>query len=158
MKTALQKLILTAFAVVSLSLLVPSAGYSQSNIQPTFDHYAICAKNLKISTQFYKTVLQLKEIKHPFKDTVHTWLSIGPSLQLHIIQVGCPPINHDISTHLCFRVASLEDYIKYIETLHVKYVTWTGEPNKITVRADGVKQIYIQDPDGYWIEVNDAKG
>ena len=24
------------------------------------------------------------------------------------------------------------------------------------VRSDGVRQIFIQDPDGYWIEVNDA--
>jgi lactoylglutathione lyase len=26
--------------------------------------------------------------------------------------------------------------------------------NKINIRADGVKQIFFQDPDGYWIEVN----
>ena len=25
------------------------------------------------------------------------------------------------------------------------------------VRADGVRQIYLQDPDGFWVEVNDAK-
>jgi lactoylglutathione lyase len=24
-------------------------------------------------------------------------------------------------------------------------------------RVDGIKQIYLQDPDGYWIEVNDDK-
>jgi lactoylglutathione lyase len=24
------------------------------------------------------------------------------------------------------------------------------------VRSDGVKQIFVQDPDGYWIEINDA--
>jgi lactoylglutathione lyase len=27
----------------------------------------------------------------------------------------------------------------------------------ITTRVDGVKQIYFKDPDGYWIEINDAK-
>jgi catechol-2,3-dioxygenase len=25
------------------------------------------------------------------------------------------------------------------------------------VRPDGVKQIYFQDPEGYWIEINDDK-
>jgi len=27
----------------------------------------------------------------------------------------------------------------------------------VTVLSDGVSQIYLQDPDGYWIEVNDDK-
>ncbi len=29
--------------------------------------------------------------------------------------------------------------------------------NSITTRVDNVKQIWLQDPDGYWIEINDAK-
>jgi lactoylglutathione lyase len=32
-----------------------------------------------------------------------------------------------------------------------------GEKMAITNRVDGVKQIYFKDPDGYWIEINDAK-
>ena len=28
------------------------------------------------------------------------------------------------------------------------------EVSKINIRADGIKQIFFQDPDGYWIEVN----
>ncbi len=31
---------------------------------------------------------------------------------------------------------------------------WTGKKNRIQHRSDGVDQIYIQDPDGYWIEIN----
>jgi hypothetical protein len=30
-----------------------------------------------------------------------------------------------------------------------------GNKNKITTRVDGVHQIWLQDPDGYWIEIND---
>jgi lactoylglutathione lyase len=26
-----------------------------------------------------------------------------------------------------------------------------------TTRVDGVQQIWLQDPDGYWVEINDAK-
>ena len=39
-------------------------------------------------------------------------------------------------------------------------VVWQNaqqEKYKITTRPDGVHQIWFQDPDGYWIEVNDAK-
>jgi lactoylglutathione lyase len=38
--------------------------------------------------------------------------------------------------------------------------TWedlSGKKNAISSRVDGVKQIWFQDPDGYWIEINDAK-
>tara|TARA_R110000868_G_scaffold1389_10_gene10744 strand:+ start:3320 stop:3502 length:183 start_codon:yes stop_codon:yes gene_type:complete len=36
-------------------------------------------------------------------------------------------------------------------------VTIDEKLSNITKRPDGVKQIYLQDPDGYWIEVNSAK-
>jgi lactoylglutathione lyase len=39
----------------------------------------------------------------------------------------------------------------------VEYENWAGEKNAVTNRVDGVKQIYFRDPDGYWIEINDAK-
>ena len=29
-----------------------------------------------------------------------------------------------------------------------------GDENKIQIRNDGYKQIFFQDPQGYWIEVN----
>jgi lactoylglutathione lyase len=41
--------------------------------------------------------------------------------------------------------------------MQVRYVNLKGEERKMTTRLDGVKQVYFQDPDGYWIEVNDNK-
>ena len=41
--------------------------------------------------------------------------------------------------------------------MQVRYVNFKGEERKMTTRPDGVKQVYFQDPDGYWIEVNDDK-
>jgi len=38
--------------------------------------------------------------------------------------------------------------------MKIAYSDWQGKPNTINARADGIKQIYLQDPDGYWIEVN----
>jgi lactoylglutathione lyase len=124
--------------------------------QPVFNHAALCARDLKKTTDFYSTVLQLQKIHHPFNDTLHTWFKIGPGLALHIIQGDCPAI-HDISIHLCFSVPSLDAFIKHLDQLNVPYGNWAAEPKKIQKRADGVQQIYFKDPDGFWIEVNDAK-
>ncbi|CAN5363211.1 hypothetical protein BH20ACI2_BH20ACI2_08210 [soil metagenome] len=45
---------------------------------------------------------------------------------------------------------------KRLDDAKIIYSDWPGAVNKITERADGVKQMYFQDPDGYWIEVNSA--
>ena len=38
--------------------------------------------------------------------------------------------------------------------MNINYFSWVGAEKEITVRANGIKQVYAQDPDGYFIEVN----
>ncbi len=40
--------------------------------------------------------------------------------------------------------------------MKIAYSDWPGKPNTVNIRADGIKQIYFQDPDGYWLEVNNG--
>jgi len=121
------------------------------------NHVAICTHNLKKSVAFYSDVIELKKIPNPFKDTVHQWFRIGPGIALHVIAANCPSEVHDINTHLCFSVRSLPDFMKHLDEYHIKYGDWQGNYKKTQLRADGVIQIYLQDPDGYWIEINNAK-
>ncbi len=44
--------------------------------------------------------------------------------------------------------------IAKLKALKVEYSDWPGNLNKINVRPDGIKQVFFQDPNGYWIEVN----
>ena len=130
--------------------------YAQ-DIKPTINHVAICAHDLKRSVAFYSDVIGLTKIPNPFHDTVHQWYSIGGGVALHVIQADCPAVAHDINNHLCFSVPSLEAYMKHLDKFNIKYGDWAGNYKKTQLRADGVIQIYFQDPDGYWIEVNNAK-
>ncbi len=125
--------------------------------KPIANHVAICAHDLKRSVDFYSDVMELTKIPNPFHDQVHQWYSIGPGTQLHVIQADCPTIAHDINNHLCFSVVSLDDFMKHLDNFSIKYGDWNGHYKKTQLRADGVVQIYFQDPDGYWIEVNNAK-
>lgn len=122
----------------------------------TFNHAAICVRDLKASTDFYKLVLALPEIPNPFNDGRHTWLSIGPQLQLHVIQGSCT-LTPEKNVHLCFSTASVPEFAKRLDKQSVAYSNMLGQRSQVTLRADGVHQLYLQDPDGYWIEVNDAK-
>ena len=159
-KLKLSKNIVLKLLMLSVFFSLPRISFSQSTSsvnQPVFNHAALCAKNLKKTAAFYITVLQLKTLPNPFSDTTHVWLKIGPGIALHIIQGNCPTPVHDISLHLSFSVPSLPGFIQHLDQLNVKYSNWGGEPKKIQKRADNVLQVYFQDPDGYWIEVNDAK-
>jgi lactoylglutathione lyase len=117
------------------------------------NHIALYVVDLQKSADFYKNALRLPELPEPFKDGKHVWLRIGPHSQLHIIQ-GNKVQEHDINTHLAFSVKDLPKFMAHLDKLGVRYGSWKSEPGKTTPRPDGVQQIYLQDPDGFWLEVN----
>jgi lactoylglutathione lyase len=82
---------------------------------------------------------------------------VGDHSQLHVVGGAKEDIPHDVNIHLAFSVASLPDFMKHLDALGIKYGNFTGEVNKIAIRPDQIQQIYLQDPDGYWIEVNNDK-
>jgi lactoylglutathione lyase len=54
-------------------------------------------------------------------------------------------------------VASVDEFVKGLIAAGVPFENWAGKANAITTRVDGVKQVYFQDPENYWIEINDDK-
>jgi lactoylglutathione lyase len=124
---------------------------------PAFNHLTVYVVNLDKSTSFYKDVMQLEIIPEPFKDGKHTWFKIAQHSQLHVVSGATAIVPHDINIHLAFTVASLPDFMKHLDQQQVKYGNWKQDSKTPQLRPDGIKQIYLQDPDGYWIEVNDDK-
>ena len=147
-------LFLTSFFVAFQNI---SAQAIAVKVKPTLNHIALYVVDLKKSTDFYQHLVQLDTIPEPFHDGRHTWFSIGPLSHLHLIQGAKEFSIHDKNSHLCFTVASVPDYIKNLEHNQIEYENWAGQKMQVTKRVDGVYQIYFKDPDGYWIEINDAK-
>ena len=54
-------------------------------------------------------------------------------------------------------VPSVEAFAKRLDAMNIKYGNWAQTSKEPQVRPDGVKQIYLQDPEGYWLEVDDDK-
>ncbi len=140
-------------------LLSFTIAFSQNTAQPKarLNHIAIYVKDLKVSTDFYQKIIGLDTIPEPFHDGRHTWFSVGPQSHLHIISGAAQKKEHDKNTHLCFSVSSVMDFIEVLKKNNVAFENWAGEKNTYTKRVDGVLQVYFKDPDGYWIEINDAK-
>ncbi|MCX6316333.1 MAG: VOC family protein [Bacteroidetes bacterium] len=139
------------FALLLLLAFRPAMAQKAS-----LNHIALWVVDLKTSTQFYQQIIGLDTIPEPFHDGKHTWFSIGPKSHLHLIQGAPMADDHPKNSHLCFTVASVADFIKVLVQKNIPFENWLGDKNAVTTRVDGVKQIYFKDPDGYWIEVNDA--
>ncbi len=119
------------------------------------NHIAVHVTDLKNSSRFYEEVLQLDSIPEPFHDGRHTWLNIGTGSHLHLISGAEKTAVHDKNSHLCFSTSSIQNIIDKLDNGHIPYENWLGAKSSVTTRVDGVKQIYFQDPDGNWLEVND---
>ena len=145
-----------SFLIITMGS-IHSSVVAQVNQKPVLNHIALYVFDLKKSTEFYRDVLQLDEIPEPFKDGKHTWFKLGEYSQFHLIEGAKQVISHEKSSHLCFSVKSLEEFITLLDKRKIDRVNMKGDSRKPTVRPDGVSQIYFQDPDGYWLEVNDAK-
>jgi lactoylglutathione lyase len=125
--------------------------------RPHFNHTTIFVVDLEKSSDFYEKVMQLEKIPEPFHDKKHVWFRIGDHSQLHVVKGASVVKPHDINIHLAFSVPSLEAFMGHLDKMDVKYGNWNGDPKLIQLRPDNIKQIYLQDPEGYWIEVDDDK-
>ena len=142
--------------LVIILLAFPGFGATAQQ-KPVLNHLAIYVVDLRKSSAFYENIIGLDTIPEPFHDGKHTWFRIGPMSHLHVISGAMAATMHDKNVHLCFRVNSVEEFISRLKKAGIVYEDVPGNKNTVNLRPDGVKQIYFTDPDGYWIEINDAK-
>ena len=139
-------------------LLTARSGYAQSDKpRATLNHLAIYVSDLKATNAFYQNIVGLDTIPEPFHDGKHAWYRIGPGISMHVIQGARSKKEYYKNQHTCFSVASVEDFADLLRKNKISWEDRDGKKNGITTRADGVKQLWLQDPDDYWVEINDAK-
>lgn len=143
------------FLIVLLFLV--SKNIEAQEIIPSFDHHALAVKDIETSDQFYQKILQLKTINTPVNNPLIKWFSLGGNLQLHLIQTENLDIKTHKANHFSVHVEDIHEFVAFLNKNAIVYWDWVGNKGEFAIRPDGVKQVYIQDPDGYWIEINDAK-
>jgi lactoylglutathione lyase len=143
--------------IIALGVLALAQQESAAQQKASLNHIALYVTDLKSSTAFYRDVVGLDTIPEPFHDGRHTWFSIGPKSHLHLIEAGKKRFEQDKNTHLCFTVQDVPTFARILEQSGIGYEDWPGAKGKITTRVDGVHQIYLRDPDGFWLEINDAR-
>ncbi len=121
------------------------------------NHTAIYVKDLQKAAFFYEHVIGLDTIPEPFRMGRHKWFRIGPKMALHIILGATEIKEYYKNQHTCFSVSDMKLFVDRLKKNNVVFEDVNGNQGAITKRVDGVQQIWFRDPDGYWIEVNDAR-
>lgn len=148
-----------AALLASATLVTASQAGADAGQKPasSFNHIGISVADQAKSIAFYQALFGFPEIKSPFPPGGPRWLAIGGGMELHIQAGRTAPIVLPRTAHMAFAVPSLDPLIAYLDAHAMPWMDIKGTPSTINrSRQDGVLQIFFQDPDGYWIEVNDA--
>ncbi|MAM16143.1 MAG: glyoxalase [Flavobacteriaceae bacterium] len=126
---------------------------SQGNMK--FDHQALPVNNLKITGDFYRDILGFKDIPTLVGTKyTHRWLANYEGKEIHLIFSDEEIQKTPKQIHMAFSPLDFENFIDHLKKNKVVYTNYKLEQGVIQERKDGIKQIWIRDPQGYWIEIN----
>lgn len=110
------------------------------------NHIALHVADLKASLEFYGGALGLATIPRPAFDFPGEWYQLGESQELHLIAGRVDAPNSGTrGNHFAIGVESIEEAEAFLTERGLSHT-----PRQ--TRPDGAFQIYVEDPDGYWIE------
>lgn len=113
------------------------------------NHVAIYVKDLETSYRFYHEVLELESLPRPDFNFPGAWFRLGKQQELHLIAPREKELTFLKRNHFALKIKSARQAEELLKNKGVKY---TGPKP----RPDGAIQIFIQDPDGYYIELFEA--
>lgn len=145
----------------ALAVLLATPALAQTLPPPAaparLEHIALDVADLAKSVAFYRSLFGLREI--PATVTGPRWLDLGRGVQLHLIPGRTAPVADNRKTHLALAVPDVDALMIELRRRNIPFTDFFGAPGKYTIaRSNGAKQIFVADPDGYWIEVNDQVG
>lgn len=117
------------------------------------DHLAIHVANLDASLDFYERMFGLERLPTGPNLNVR-WMRAG-SFELHLIGGRTAPHGLPGEVHFALRVDNLNSLTERLDREKIAWGDFAGTERKAQSRFDGVRQIYLRDPDGYTIEVNE---
>jgi lactoylglutathione lyase len=123
--------------------------------QLRLNHMSLQVRSLEDSVRFYRDVLQLPEIECRAGKAHIRWFGLGDGQSVHLIEGDVGKTFVKRSTHFCISSGDFEGTLLHLRDRGAAFCNLAGEPGQEHRRADGVRSVYLQDPDGYWLEINE---
>ena len=120
-----------------------------------FDHIGLLVRDLDESAAFYTGALRIREVPNPMGGTAIRWFEWGGGPRIHMQQGDVSATHVEKGTHFAMAVTDFDAAIAHLKASGVAYGDFPGTPAAVNVRPDGVCAVFLQDPNGYWIEIND---
>jgi catechol 2,3-dioxygenase-like lactoylglutathione lyase family enzyme len=120
------------------------------------DHIALLVRDLDESVAFYTALPGIKGIANPMGGTEIRWLECASGQRFHLQAGDIAAVHVEKQTHFAFSTAHFDAAVLALKAAGLVYGDFKGVQNAINLRPDGMRAVFLQDPNGYWIEINDA--
>ena len=119
------------------------------------DHIALLVRDLEESVDFLIRVIGLYEIPNPMGGTAIRWIEIGDGRRFHVAQGDISAVHVEKQTHFALSTQVFDEVLARFRRDGVTFSDMKGTPGGVNVRPDGMRAVFLQDPNGYWFEIND---
>lgn len=144
------------FAIILLSFkgLSQEVSHKKGIEILSYNHVGLAVKDLKASVTFYRDIIGLSPLDVPDNMlAIRRWFRVAPGQELHLLLGRENPVANNDKNGAHFSLSIPINSADEIEAfLKEKNVTYHRQK-----RFDGAYQIYVTDPDGYVIELNEPK-
>ena len=116
-----------------------------------YNHVCLQVRNIETSVKYYKEIIGLEQMVRPQLVRPGAWFKVGPGQEMHIHGGRTEEIkdNGEGAAHISFTILDADKVEAYLKTKNVVYHRQK--------RVDGAYQIYVTDPDGYVVELNEPR-
>ena len=115
-----------------------------------FNHISLHVSNVEKSTHFYCQLLGMEQLPRPKFAYNGAWISMGDGLSIHLIE------GKDYETNSSNRGNHFAFSTENVNALEIDFRSKGIEIVSNKIRVDGIRQMFIKDPDGYYVEFNES--
>ncbi len=127
------------------------------HIDYRLDHIALLVRDLDETTRFLTQVLRIRQVPNPMGGTQIRWFEYGNSQRFHIQAGDISRTFVEKRTHFALSAPDLDAVIAHFRSIGVPFTNMNGDVGEVNVRPDGMRAVFVQDPNGYWFEINDFR-
>jgi lactoylglutathione lyase len=118
------------------------------------DHIALLVRDLEESARFYTEILRIPEVPNPMGGTDFRWFEFGNGQRFHMQSGDISKVHVEKGTHFALSTGDLDGMLAHLREKGAAFSDFKGTPGAVNVRPDGMRAVFLQDPNGYWIEIN----
>ena len=120
------------------------------------DHIALLVRDLDESVAFLTGVLGLVEVANPMGGTAIRWIDIGDGRRFHVQAGDISRVHVERQTHFALSASDFNAVLARLRRDGIAFSDLAGTLGAINTRPDGMRAIFLRDPNGYWFEINDS--